>query len=92
MKKKPPQEPETYIRVKLPLSSAFPSCPSGDTDFAEAMEAAILAAMPAGWTVVKPRANYRAPVDCDGLTLLRVARLPEGSHMSFRERLGDAKE
>jgi hypothetical protein len=66
---------ESYIRVKLPSSSSFPSCPSGDTDFESAYHAAIKAAMPDGWELEEQRSGFRPAVDSDGMSLLRVKRL-----------------
>jgi hypothetical protein len=73
MKKKP--APEFYIRVKLPSSSAYPSCPSGDTDFEEAYSAAVKAALPPGWALVKQRSGFRPATDSDGMSLLRVEKV-----------------
>lgn len=70
------------MRVKLPSSSGFASCPSGDTDYDEAYRNAILENLPDGFEVAwTTRALW--PVDRDGLTWVKLYCRDEGAGMKY---------
>lgn len=58
------------IRVELPSPSAYPSGPSGDTEYYTAYKDAIFASLPDGFEVFWPRAGQRWPVDSEGYTFV----------------------
>ena len=65
-------EPEFMIRVKLPSPSAYPSCPSGDTDYESDYRQAVSAAMPEDFELVTERPGVANPRDSEGYTYLRI--------------------
>lgn len=62
--------PEYMIRVKLPDSSHYAACPSGDTEYDEAYKKAIFDAKPDGFEVKWPRRNEKWAMDSEGYTLV----------------------
>jgi hypothetical protein len=64
--------PEFMVRVKLPSSSAYAACPSGDAEYEEAYKKAIFDVKPAGFEVSWPRLNEKWPVDSEGYTWVRL--------------------
>ena len=66
---KPCRFPEFMVRVRLPESSTYHSGPSGDTEFEDAYNAAITAAVPEGFEAIRPRLGERWP-KIDGVTFV----------------------
>ncbi len=64
--------PEFMVRVKLPSSGGYHCSPSGDTEYEEAYNAAIMAAKPDGYEVIWPRIGEKWPVDSEGYTWVRL--------------------
>lgn len=65
---RPVEEPLFVMRVKLPESSGYASCPSGDADYEEARRKALMKAKPPGFEIKYPRAGIVWPVDSEGMT------------------------
>jgi hypothetical protein len=64
-------EVEYIMRCKLPSSGGFHSSPSGDTEYAEAYQQAVLANLPTGFEVAwKTKETW--PKDKDGLTWVKL--------------------
>ena len=64
-------EVEYIMRIKLPSSGGYASCPSGDTEYAEDYQRAILANLPQGFEVAwKTKETW--PKDRDGLTWVKL--------------------
>lgn len=64
--------PDFMVRVKLPSENAYPSCPSGDTDYEIAYDKAVKKATPAGFEVIEERLGVANPKDSSGYTYLRL--------------------
>ena len=58
---------EYVVRVKLPSSAGYPSCPSGETDYERVYNDTIFAAKPEGFEVSWATKNLW-PTDKDGKT------------------------
>lgn len=65
-------EVEFMMRVRLPDSSSFASCPSGDTDYAIAHREALKKALPEGFEIIKERPEERRPITANGFTYVRL--------------------
>jgi hypothetical protein len=78
---------EFMMKVKLPSPAAFPSCPSGDTDYDDAYRSAIFAEKPMGFEIAWPRLNQKWPVDSEGFTWvpLYLSSSKDALHVALNE-------
>lgn len=83
------RHPEFMVRVKLPDSSGYAACPSGDSEYEDAYHSALAAATPPGFEVVKPRIGQRWPVDSEGYTFVPL-RCP-GERESLAHYVAEVK-
>lgn len=75
--------PRFVIRVKLPSSAGYPSCPSGDTDFEVDRHEAITAATPPGFKVIPPRSGHQWALDSEGYTLILLESTDPGNALAM---------
>lgn len=68
MKAKKTEWPESVVKVMLPDSAGYASCPSGDTDYTVDYDKAMKAAVPDGFEAIKTRLGHNYPVDSEGYT------------------------
>ncbi len=64
--------PEFMVRVKLPSSNSYASCPSGDTEYEGAYSKALAKALPDGFEYIRPRQGTKWPMDSEGWTWARL--------------------
>lgn len=76
-KKQQPPKLEYMVRVKLPSSSGYPSCPSGDTDYEVDYHNALTKATPQGFTPKPLRLGHHWPKDSEGYTWVLLEPITE---------------
>jgi hypothetical protein len=63
---------EFMMRVKLPNSSNYACCPSGDTEYESDRHEALKKATPEGFEIIEERTGVNNPRDSAGFTYVRV--------------------
>jgi len=66
------EQPECMVRVKLPSSSGYAACPSGDTEYEMDRTKALRDALPEGYEYVYPRTGQYWAKDSEGYTWARL--------------------
>lgn len=87
-----PSLPEFVARIKLPSGAAYPSCPSGDTEYADDYGKALAAGVPPGFEPVRSRANGRWAVDSDGNTLVMLRATTQENALAMALERADLAE